>query len=333
MGDLRVAIIGFGLIGGSAGVTFKKHGATVLAVDSDPGTRISALAAGFEVAETIDSLSAFQPNFVIVSTPLSQVAVTVESVSKLVESEVTITDFGSVKAQVLKGFTGAEVPENYIPLHPMAGKETVGYKNSESDLLVAVPWIIVQLKTTKVERLIKLAAVISKVFSARLYLLNVEEHDKAVALISQLPHVIANALLSYVAQSSLSKLAFGISAGSFRDGTRVAGTAVKRTTSMVTDNAEVTAGLIDGVVAELNAISGSLRSGTKVAAFMLARDGRQVMQLVKDGSSETRVRLNYVDDNGLDKLRQLSLDGIYMSEITAGAGYAEIVCRGFENRA
>jgi prephenate dehydrogenase len=64
------------------------------------------------------------------------------------------------------------------------------------------------------------------------------EHDAVVALSSHVPHLLAGALAGAAGRSALRDAVLGLAAGSFRDGTRVAGTPPERTASMLLGNRE-----------------------------------------------------------------------------------------------
>ena len=89
-------------------------------------------------------------------------------------------------------------------------------------------------------------------------LLEAERHDHAVALVSHAPHAVAHALLSTAQGSPSPGVAGLLAAGSFRDGTRVAGRNAARTTNMLTENAAALGPVLDRIIGELSALRADL---------------------------------------------------------------------------
>jgi prephenate dehydrogenase len=81
--------------------------------------------------------------------------------------------------------------------------------------------------------------------------LDAAEHDRAVALVSHVPHTLANALLELVEHATDSPAARHLAAGSFRSGTRVAGGNAPRSLNMLVDNAAALGPALDDVIALL----------------------------------------------------------------------------------
>ena len=94
-----------------------------------------------------------------------------------------------------------------------------------------------------------------------------EVHDAAVALVSHVPHVVASELLRLVGGSEVGELALSLAAGSFRVGTRVAGTHPRRTEAMVVDNAAAVARALRRAAGDLAALAHALAAGAPVGEF------------------------------------------------------------------
>ena len=154
---------------------------------------------------------------------------TLEILDKLEEilpAEAVVTDVCSLKGFVCK----KERPYKFVPSHPMAGTEHQGYENSFEGLFNGAKWVITPV-FGRDETLVK---IIEK-FGAKPVFTTVEKHDKAVALISHMPMVIAQAIFKTASEN---ELALEIASSGFRDMTRLAMSNVEMANDMVQMNAE-----------------------------------------------------------------------------------------------
>ncbi len=205
--------MGTGLIGGSIGLGLGKAGWNVTAFDPDADTRSIAHDRG--VAGTfVDSLDA------IISEPLDLLVIaappkaTIEIVSSLTVTIPTM-DVAGVKVPVADA---APPGLPFVPTHPMAGREISGPRAATASLFRGAAWVVVESGASAdavgtVHRAIE-------DLGARIVAMSAADHDRAVASVSHLPHVVASALLSSAAATPA---ALELAAGSFRDLTRVGG--------------------------------------------------------------------------------------------------------------
>ncbi|MCH4250237.1 MAG: prephenate dehydrogenase/arogenate dehydrogenase family protein [Microbacteriaceae bacterium] len=257
-GPRPLGIVGLGLIGGSIARAVAPDG-PVVAVDAAVRE-----APGIELVDSIGELCARHPWLIVVATPLRAMPAVFAELDAAVDAETTLADVASVKGPLL-----AQLDEllprsrgQYLSLHPMAGTEFSGFSHSAPDLLTGAPWAVVPAPWgIAPERLLQVVAWLCSRFSARVHPLPAPAHDAAVALISQFPHVLANTLLALAGRSPAAAVALGLAAGSFRDGTRVAGTATARTEAMVLDNATAVIPLLEAAAASLQDTAAELRHG------------------------------------------------------------------------
>ena len=236
------AVVGAGLIGGSAARRLHALGADVVVVDPDPGTRAAAAAAGLAVAEVVPSDCAL----LVVATPLDVLPAVLADVAG--RTRAVVVDVGSVKATAAAAAEAAGLADRWVGCHPMAGTELSGFAHSSADLLVGATWAVTR-GAGPVERVVSWLV---ESFEATVVVLDAEAHDRAVALVSHAPHVLANALLEVV-EAAADPAAAHLAAGSFRDGTRVAGRDPLRSRNMLTDNAAALGPVLDDLVAVLRA--------------------------------------------------------------------------------
>jgi prephenate dehydrogenase len=269
-----VAVIGLGLIGGSLLRALAAAGHRVLGYDADPATRATARTAAarapaatrWQVTAAVrDAVAGAE--LVVVAVPLPAVA---DVLDELVDAGYAglVTDVTSVKAPVrdlvdrhlnrrhsrLAGFVGG---------HPMTGRETSGFAASDPGLFDGCAWVLcVEPRQTQVGDWLELAALLTGL-GARVVPAAADEHDRAVAAVSHVPHLLAAAL----AGSATEPLAATLAAGSFRDGTRVAVSRPDLVAAMCGGNAAAVGPALDAVLDALGRARGALAADDPMAAL------------------------------------------------------------------
>jgi prephenate dehydrogenase len=172
-----------------------------------------------------------------------------------------LTDVTSVKGAVLDEVTGAGLQARYVGGHPMTGTAHSGWAAGNARLFVGAPWVISvddhvdpAVWSTVLQLALDCGSVVVPARS--------DEHDAAAAAISHLPHLLAEALAVTAAEVPL---AFALAAGSFRDGTRVAGSAPDLVRAMCEANAGQLLPRIDRVMELLGEARKSLAHHDSVA--------------------------------------------------------------------
>jgi prephenate dehydrogenase len=246
-----IAVIGLGLIGGSTLRALARAGHRVLGYDADPATRATARTAAarapaggrWQVAPTVRDAVA-SAELVVVAVPLPAFDTVLDELGKVGYSGL-VTDVTSVKEPVrelvgrrLHGLAG------FVGGHPMAGRETSGFTSADPDLFTGCAWVLcLEPRETSLPDWLELATLVTGL-GARVVPATAEEHDRAVAVVSHVPHLLAAAL----AASATDPLAAALAAGSFRDGTRVAGARPELVAAMCGGNATAVGPALDAVL-------------------------------------------------------------------------------------
>ena len=217
----QLTILGVGLLGGSVGLAAKARGAAlrVRGVGRDERNLARALSSG-----AIDSFSTdvneavADADIVVICTPVDRIADDVLAVAKAAPPHCLITDVGSTKGNVLAALAGklSATGPTFIPAHPLAGSEKRGSANASADLFDDRLVITTPAADTDGEAT---AAVefFWRQLGARVLRMTPEEHDRALAFTSHLPHAVASALAAVTPTGWLN-----LTAGGFRDSTRIA---------------------------------------------------------------------------------------------------------------
>lgn len=252
MSFVRVGVVGAGLIGGSVARRLALLGVDVVVIDPDPATRAQASAAGLVVAEVAPA----DRDLIVLATPLDVLSSVLSDVATAAPDGVVI-DLGSVKESPGRAALAAGLGERYVGVHPMAGTEHTGFEHSSADLLVGASWAVTHgAADTRV--IAGVVAWVAEVFASTVVVLDPVVHDRSVARVSHAPHAVAHALLGVAAASQDAAVGSWLAAGSFRDGTRVAGRNAERTANMLGENAAALGPVLDEVIAELSGLRADL---------------------------------------------------------------------------
>src|SRR5262249_15266829 len=132
-----------------------------------------------------------------------------------------LTDVGSTKAAIVRTAAGLHRgrPLAFIGSHPMAGSERSGYAASRADLFKGALVIMTPTDASALPAVERVRA-LWQALGARVTTLDPETHDRAVAAVSHLPHLVADALVETVLRMDPRFL--DVAAGGFRDTTRIA---------------------------------------------------------------------------------------------------------------
>ncbi|AEB47139.1 MULTISPECIES: prephenate dehydrogenase [Micromonospora] len=254
---LRAAVLGTGLIGGSVLLRLHAAGLDVIGWDPDEATRGQARALGVPTADLLADAVADR-DVVFLGGPLPTLPATLVEVAGLTGEDCLLTDVGSTKAE-LAAFAAAQgLTHRFVPGHPMAGTDRAGLSAAVPDLFAGAAWVLCPA-WDGLAAFRRLTALITEVFAARVVPMAADRHDRVVAFASHVPHLLAGALAGAAERSALRDAVLTLAAGSFRDGTRVAGTPPQRTTNMLRGNrAEVLAALAE-VTGYLDELSRALR--------------------------------------------------------------------------
>jgi prephenate dehydrogenase len=222
---MRVAIVGVGLIGGSLGMALRERRLvhTVVGIGRNPNTLEKAVRLG-AIDETATDLATGvrSADLIVLATPIGQILADLKRLSTLSIPGAVITDVGSTKGEIARAGDRLTPDGAFVPGHPMAGSERSGVEAARADLFTEATWALTPTSATNpqaFERVRDLAQAVG----ARTIVLDPEAHDRAVAVTSHLPHVLAYALAALAGEESeANPRLFDLAAGSFASATRVA---------------------------------------------------------------------------------------------------------------
>lgn len=255
----HVTIVGVGLLGGSAALAIKAD---------DPGVRIAgvgrrqssldkALEIGAIDTAHLDSADAVaETDLVILATPVGAFAPHMRSIAPVLRRGAIVTDVGSTKVGVVRTaerILGRGGP--FVGSHPMAGSEQKGVAFSRADLFQGATCVVTPTSRTprdltrRVERF-------WRTLGMRTVRMSPSAHDRAVARVSHLPHVLASLLMMLPDEADLD-----VSATGFRDATRLASGDPEMWRDILTTNRKAILAAMDLLGARMAELRRLLESG------------------------------------------------------------------------
>lgn len=212
----KVVIVGTGLIGGSIALAIKKKNLAreVIGISR---RRKSLFLAEKKGAIDTGSLSldiAKAADLLILATPVNTIMSLARKISRIISSDCIVTDVGSTKKEVSSVLD--RLFPNYVGSHPLAGSEKRSIINARADIFKGSLCVLTPTKNTHRQTLKKIKLFWERI-GARVVLLGPENHDRALAFVSHLPHIIAFSLINTVPNKYLK-----LSSTGFRDTTRIA---------------------------------------------------------------------------------------------------------------
>jgi prephenate dehydrogenase len=253
---LIVAVVGVGVIGGSVGLAARRRlGATVRGVDPRAG---EALAAG-AIDEAHDDLerALHRADAAVVAVPIAALPDTVAAVLAAAPAGCLVTDVGSTKRAVV----ARNGDERFVGGHPLAGSEAAGVAHAREDLFDGALWYLTPTSTTSglvLERLHRLVSGLG----ARPAAIDADTHDRMMAAVSHLPHVVANVLVAQAARA-LGGERLPPTGPSFRDATRVAGANPALWPDIYLSNRDALLQAIDDTLQRLRTARDALAAGDR----------------------------------------------------------------------
>ncbi len=215
-----VAILGVGLIGGSIGLALRHRNLarTVVGIGrSQASLRVARRVGAVSTTTTDIARGVADAELVVICTPVERIVEHVHEVARACHRKALVTDVGSTKSEIIANLAGT-LPKTvrFIGSHPLAGGEQAGPAKARVDLFEDRMVVITPTKaspTVDCRQLIDFWTALG----ARVVSMTPRMHDRTVAGISHLPHLLASALAAATPEKSLSLAATG-----FEDTTRVA---------------------------------------------------------------------------------------------------------------
>ena len=227
----RVALIGCGLMGGSFALALKAAAAngaagpiTIAAYSRSRASAERAVALG--VADTVCASAAEAAqgaDLVLLAVPVTATEATLRELQAALSPAALVMDVGPTKRDVVAAARAALGPSvaQFVPAHPIAGKESGGIEQAEAGLYRERRCIITPLSENPAPLLAR-AQTLWEAVGCHVVHMSPEQHDQTFAAVSHLPHLLAFAYVNGVAAQVQAARHLALAGPGFRDFSRIA---------------------------------------------------------------------------------------------------------------
>lgn len=277
----KVGILGTGLIGGSLGLALRAEGVAgrVLGYDRDGRMLEKALERGAveEAAGSAEELAS-GCDLVMVAVPVRSIPGVLREIAPALRPGTTVSDVGSVKGPVVREAMKI-IPGNchFVGGHPMAGSEQRGVEFADPDLLKGAYYVLTPTPDCDDAAYARLHAMLVSL-GARVVAMDADIHDRAVSVISHLPHLMAMGLMNLALRRAEEYPLLSLAAGGFRDMTRIAASDPGLWLDIIMENREAVGETLKEMMGTLEEIAGMIEEGREqelVEWMEAASTGRQ----------------------------------------------------------
>lgn len=313
----QVTIVGTGLIGGSLGLVFKqlKDKPKIIGFSKTKETLEKAIERG-AVDEYRDSLeeAVSGSDIVFICTPVGKIVEIATLAAPHMKKDSVLTDVGSTKSAIVDRIESS-LPEGvyFIGGHPMAGSESYGIENAQADLFKGSRYILTPTKKTNTQAFQLLHNLLAKT-GANVIAIDADKHDRIVASVSHLPHIIAASLVNLVDKGESRKENWlDIAAGGFKDTTRIAAGSPQLWLDICLENKTA-------IVNALNEFKQIINNMTD----LIETEDRAALQKKLEQARDARISMATVTEKEFEEFRDLYVSvadkpGV-ISEITLAIG-------------
>ena len=271
---MNVGIVGLGLIGGSLARAIKANTThTVWGADIARPVVYRAKLQGVIDEELLEERISQCQLLILALYPRDTVAWVKEHAGDIQKGAVVV-DCAGVKTAVCEPCWAVAREHGFIFIggHPMEGIAKLGFENSRRDMFLGASMILVPPKDISIQEMKTMKDVFDAMGFTRYEIATPEQHDRIIALTSQLAHVVSSA---YVKSPTAAEHR-GFSAGSFRDMTRVAFLNEKMWAELFLLNREALSGEIQGLIRRLAEYDAAICAGDEEKLTALLREGREL---------------------------------------------------------
>ncbi|HEX9124804.1 MAG TPA: prephenate dehydrogenase/arogenate dehydrogenase family protein [Methylomirabilota bacterium] len=262
----RLAIVGLGLLGGSVAKAARAESMAreIVGIGRNPASLKPALVEGAVDNVTTDLREGLAgADMVVLATPVATLERQMPAVWEAAPPKALITDVGSTKAAIVRGAESlsARKPLDFVGSHPMAGSNLSGFAVSRADLFRGATVILTPTDRTAPDA-VKRVTEFWEAVGGRVVTMDSATHDRAVAAVSHLPHLVADALVDAVFR--MDPQFFEVAARGFKDTTRIAASSPEVWREIFEENREALAEAVASFRAALGDLESVLRSGDRV---------------------------------------------------------------------
>ncbi len=285
---MKLALLGCGLLGGSAAAAWRRAGAatTVTGFDRDADAVRRGIALGMidtaagSIAEAVAGADC-----VLLATPVGAMPALLGALAPHLRDGAIVTDVGSTKEGIVdaaRAALGAKFAR-FVPAHPIAGAESHGIDNAAAELFDGRWVIVTPAAETAIDALRRIESAWTDC-GAIVERMEAREHDRIFAAVSHLPHLAAFALMRAVAAGADGSRCLQFAGAGFRDFTRIAASDATMWRDVALANREALGRELAAYRAELDALQAALDHADGAALQRMFEDASRVRRGMRFGA-------------------------------------------------
>ncbi len=268
----KTAVIGLGIIGGSICAALTKAGYVVDGTDVNEKAIDFAKEKGY-IREKADDLAEYDVIFIAVP---PKATVRILQTANFKENAL-VSDICGIKEEIERVVYAKERKYRYVGIHPMAGKETSGIISASAELFRMANLVITIGDKTQESALAEIKEYAKAMRFGKIVECTAKEHDRKIALTSQLAHLVSNA---YVKSPQVQNCD-GFTGGSFQDMTRIAGVDERMWSELYMYNRDYILEELDGLLSHLQEYRNALAKGEEDTLAAALKEGRLIRENIK----------------------------------------------------
>ena len=277
---MNITIIGTGLIGGSIAMAIRGFNTKIIGVDSNEENLKTALELGI-IDHAMDwEQAAMISELIILAIPVDAARALLPKILDVISDDCVVVDMGSTKAGICDKVRNHPRRPQYVASHPMAGTENSGPQAAFADLFKGKKMIVCEQELSSVFALSQ-AKLLYKIMGMNILYMSPEEHDKHIAYVSHLTHVIAYALSITVLEIEKDEKKIFEMAGSGFDSTvRIAKSSTSMWTPILQQNADYLIASIDKYMEILNDFKRAIANNDSDRLFELIDEANKIRKVL-----------------------------------------------------
>jgi prephenate dehydrogenase len=285
---MRVAIVGIGLIGGSAARDLRETGFAreLVGVEADPAHAREAVARGLvDGIEELDAAAA-RADLVLLAVPVSAIERLLPRVLDHAGPGATVIDMGSTKERICRAVDAHPRRAQFVPAHPMAGTEHSGPAAAVSGLFTGKAAVICDGRRSGPEHLARAQALFRDALGMRLVAMGSAEHDLHAAYVSHLSHISSFVLANTVLELERDVATiFDLASGGFESTVRLAKSSPGMWGPIFEHNRDHVLAALDSYIRQLDEFRRVLAARDFAGAARLMGEANQIRRVLADLST------------------------------------------------
>jgi len=281
---VKVAILGCGFMGGSLAAALRSGSlaTSITGYDLDPAVTQRGVELDLLDASAASPAQAVQgADLVVLAAPVGSMPELMADIAGSLGPATIVTDLGSSKAEVVQAARRLLGPAfaRFVPAHPIAGGERSGLEAAQPDLFQGRTVLITPESETRADAVERVEQ-LWRSCGATIVHMEAAQHDRVLASVSHLPHLLAFAVVAHIAGQPDAQAKLSIAGPGFRDFTRIAASSPTLWRDIAMANRDAIGSELRGLIALLQQVDRALTAG----------DARSIEEMFERASA-TRRRL------------------------------------------